>query len=144
MSLGNEKGMTLIEIMVVIVILGILATMVFTRVGGRTEQARRTKAVVEIRSLQNALALFRVDNGFYPSTEQGLDALVEPPGVGQTAISYSEDGYIDKVPLDPWKTPYIYICPGTQGPYDLESYGADGEDGGDGKFTDIESWDLEG
>ena len=143
MHLGNQKGMTLIEIMVVIVILGILATMVFTRVGGRTEQARRVKAVVEIRSLQNALELFRVDNGFYPTTEQGLDALVELPSMGQSAISYSEDGYIDKVPFDPWGYPYVYISPGTQGPYDLESYGPDGEDGGEGKWADIESWALD-
>lgn len=139
----RESGMTLIEIMVVVIILGILATMVFTRVTGRTEQARRTKAVVEIRAIQNALELFRVDNGFYPSTEQGIEALIEIPSTGQTALNYNEDGYLDKVPLDPWGSPYLYISPGSHGPYDLWSYGPDGEEGGEGRFADIMSWDLE-
>lgn len=140
---NSESGMTLIEIMVVVIILGILATMVFTRVAGRTDQARRTKAVVEIRSIQNALELFRVDNGFYPSTEQGIDALVMMPSTGQVALNYNEEGYLDKVPYDPWGSPYLYISPGSHGPYDLWSFGSDGEEGGEGTFEDILSWDLE-
>ena len=139
----RENGMTLIEIMVVVIILGILATMVFTRVTGRTEQARRIKAVVEIRAMQNALELFRVDNGFYPSTEQGIDALIAMPSTGQVALNYNEEGYLDKVPFDPWGSPYLYISPGARGPYDLWSYGPDGEEGGEGRFADIMSWDLE-
>lgn len=141
--LKDRKGITLIEMMVVIVILGILATIIFTRVSDRPEQARRTKAQVEIRSMQTALELFKLDNGFYPSTEQGLEALVEPPSTGKEPISYPESGYIDKVPLDPWKNPYVYVCPGQYGDYDLESYGADGQDGGQGNDKDVESWNLE-
>ena len=139
----NEKGITLIEMMVVIVILGILATIIFTRVSDRPEQARRTKAAVEIRSLQTALELYKLDNGFYPSTEQGLEALVTAPSSGRAPRSYPESGYIDKAPLDPWGTYYVYISPGLQGEYDLESYGTDGEDGGEGTDKDIESWNLE-
>ncbi len=141
--LKDRKGITLIEMMVVIVILGILATIIFTRVSDRPEQARRTKAQVEIRSMQTSLELFKLDNGFYPSTEQGLESLVDMPSTGKIPISYPESGYIPKVPLDPWKNAYIYIAPGQFGDYDLESFGADGEDGGEGHDKDIESWNLE-
>ena len=142
-TLTNQKGITLIEMMVVIVILGILATVIFTRVSDRPEQARRTKAQVEIRELQTSLELFKLDNGFYPTTEQGLDALVTAPTTGKAPRNYPESGYLDKLPLDPWGTPYVYICPGLHGEYDLESYGADEEDGGEGKNKDVESWNLE-
>ncbi len=141
-TLTNQKGITLIEMMVVIVILGILATIIFTRVGGRPEQARRTKAQVEIRELQTSLELFKLDNGFYPTTEQGLNALVSQPTTGKIPQHYPESGYLDKLPMDPWGNPYVYICPGMHGEYDLESYGADGEDGGEGKNKDVESWNL--
>jgi general secretion pathway protein G len=141
--LTNRAGITLIEMMVVIVILGILATVIFTRVSDRPEQARRTKAQVEIRELQTALELFKLDNGFYPTTEQGLDALVSPPTTGKIPKNYPESAYLDKLPTDPWGSPYVYISPGVHGEYDLESYGADEEDGGEGKNEDIESWNLE-
>jgi general secretion pathway protein G len=141
--LKDNKGITLIEMMVVIVILGILATIIFTRVSDRPEQARRTKAAVEIRQLQTALELFKLDNGFYPGTEQGLEALVSAPTSGRVPHNYPESGYIDKIPLDPWKSPYVYISPGMHGEYDLESYGFDGQDGGDAKAKDIESWNLD-
>lgn len=140
--LKDQKGITLIEMMVVIVILGILATIIFTRVSDRPEQARRTKAAVEIRSLQTALELYKLDNGFYPSTEQGLDALVAPPSSGRIPQHYPESAYLDKVPPDPWGGEYVFISPGLQSEYDLESFGADGEDGGEGKDKDIESWNL--
>lgn len=140
--LTNRNGITLIEMMVVIVILGILATIIFTRVSDRPEQARRTKAQVEIRQLQTALELFKLDNGFYPTTEQGLDALVTPPTTGKIPKNYPESAYLDKIPADPWKNPYVYISPGQHGEYDLESYGADEEDGGEGKNEDVESWNL--
>jgi general secretion pathway protein G len=140
--LTNPKGITLIEMMVVIVILGILATVIFTRVSDRPEQARRTKAQVEIRELQTALELFKLDNGFYPTTEQGLDSLVSPPTTGKVPKNYPESGYLDKLPTDPWGSPYVYISPGLHGEYDLESYGADEEDGGEGKNEDVESWNL--
>jgi general secretion pathway protein G len=142
-TLTDQKGITLIEMMVVIVILGILATVIFTRVSDRPEQARRTKAQVEIRELQTSLELFKLDNGFYPTTEQGLDALVSAPTTGKTPKHYPESGYLDKLPLDPWGSPYVYISPGLHGEYDLESYGADEEDGGEGKNEDVESWNLQ-
>ena len=138
----DQKGITLIEMMVVIVILGILATVIFTRVSDRPEQARRTKAQVEIRALQTSLELFKLDNGFYPTTEQGLEALVTQPTTGKIPKNYPESGYLDKLPEDPWGTPYVYVCPGLHGDYDLESYGADNEAGGEGKNEDIESWNF--
>ena len=141
--LANRKGITLIEMMVVIVILGILATVIFTRVGDRPEQARRTKAQVEIRELQTSLELFKLDNGFYPTTEQGLEALVTQPTTGKIPKNYPESGYLDKLPADPWGNPYVYISPGVHGDYDLESYGFDEEDGGEGKNEDIESWNIQ-
>lgn len=140
---SNQKGITLIEMMVVIVILGILATIIFTRVGDRPEQARRTKAQVEIRQLQTSLELFKLDNGFYPTTEQGLNALVSQPTTGKIPKHYPESGYLDKLPTDPWGNDYVYIAPGMHGDYDLEAYGPDGEDGGEGKNEDVESWNLE-
>jgi len=139
----NQKGITLIEIMVVVIILGIIGTVIFTRVADRPEQARRTKATVEIRQMQTALEMFKLDNGFYPTTEQGLAALVSIPATGKIPNNYPESGYIEKERPDPWKNPYVYICPGSHGDYDLESYGADGADGGTGKGEDIESWNIE-
>jgi len=140
---ANNRGITLIEMMVVIVILGILATIIFTRVSDRPEQARRTKAAVEIRQIQTALELFKLDNGFYPSTDQGLESLVSAPTSGRAAYNYPDRGYLDKIPLDPWRNAYVYICPGAHGEYDLESYGFDGQDGGEDKGKDIESWSLD-
>ncbi len=139
----GRSGITLIEMMVVIVILGILATIIFTRVSDRPEQARRTKAAVEIRQIQTALELFKLDNGFFPSTEQGLEALVTRPTTGKIPANYPESGYLEKVPRDPWGNPYVYVCTGAHGDYDLLSYGADGEAGGDGKNRDVESWNLD-
>jgi general secretion pathway protein G len=139
----NQKGFTLIEIMVVVVILGILAAVVFPRLAGRPEEARRTKAEVDIKSLEEALALFKVDNGFYPSTEQGLAALVRKPETGRIPNRYHEGGYIKKVPKDPWGNTYVYLSPGLHDDYDLISFGADGESGGEGKDADVQSWEIE-
>lgn len=138
-------GFTLIEIMVVVVILGILAGLIIPRIMERPEEARRVKAKMQIESLEAALKLYKLDNGFYPSTEQGLKALVEKPVIGQIPQNWREGGYLEskEIPLDPWGHPFVYICPGLHGTdYDLESYGADGEDGGEGKYADIESWNL--
>ena len=142
---GHSRGFTFIELMVVMVILGILATLVVPRIMGRPEEARRLKAKVQIGSIETALKLFRLDNGYYPTTEQGLEALVEAPAVGRLPISWREGGYLEKgkVPKDPWKNEYIYLSPGVQGDYDLSSYGPDGEPGGEGKDADINSWELE-
>ncbi len=141
----NNLGFTLIELMVVIVILGILAGLIVPRIMGRPEEAKRAKAIIQIESLETTLKLYKLDNGSYPSTEQGLQALVEPPEVGNLPRNWREGGYLEKgkIPKDPWKNEYIYLCPGTQGDYDIISYGADGEPGGEGKNKDITSWDVE-
>jgi len=136
-------GFTLIEIMVVIVILGILAGLVVPRLTDKPERARVVKAKLQIESLVTALKEFKLDNGFYPSTEQGLEALVDKPSIGRTPRSYPPDGYLDKVPKDPWGNAYIYISPGEHGDFDLLSLGADGEEGGEGFDADIGHWQLE-
>jgi len=133
-------GFTLIELMIVVVILGLLATVVMPRILNRPEQARRMKAKIDIRNIESALALFKADTGRFPTTSEGLQALVSNPGIK----GYNEDGYLDKVPVDPWGNKYVYISPGLHNrDYDLESYGKDGEDGGTGDDADIESWNLE-
>jgi len=139
----NQRGFTLIEIMVVVVILGILAGIVVPKLLERPEEARRTKAAVQIRSLEEALGLFKLDNGFYPATEQGLKALVERPSTGRIPSRFRDGGYIKKVPADPWGQPYLYLSPGTHGDFDLFSYGPDGESGGDGNNADIGNWNID-
>lgn len=141
--LNDNRGFTLIEIMVVVVILGILAGIVVPRLLDRPEEARRTKAAVQIKSLEEALGLFKLDNGFYPSTEQGLQALVSKPDSGRIPSKYRAGGYIKKVPQDPWDNAYLYLSPGAHGDFDLISYGPDGESGGEGDNADIESWNLD-
>lgn len=136
------SGFTLIELMVVIVILGLLATIIMPKILDRPEQARRLKAKVQIRNFQSALALFKTDTGRFPTTSQNLEALVNDPGLK----GWKQGGYIEggKVPLDPWGNPYMYLCPGVHGEdYDIESYGKDGEDGGTGDDADIESWNID-
>jgi general secretion pathway protein G len=140
---NNQRGFTLIEIMVVVVILGILAGIVVPRLLDEPEKARRTSAATQIRSFEEALGIFKLDNGFFPSTEQGLQALVEKPNVGRIPARYKEGGYIKKIPQDPWGQPYLYISPGVHGDYDLFSYGPDGESGGEGENADIANWDLD-
>ena len=142
---GGTFGFTLIELMVVIVILGILAGLIIPRIMGRPEEARRMKARVQIESIETSLKLYKLDNGYYPGTEQGLQALIEPPAVGQLPRAWREGGYLEKgkVPKDPWANEYVYLCPGIHGDYDLISYGADGEPGGEDKDQDINNWELE-
>ncbi len=142
-TLRNQKGFTLIEIMVVVVILGILAAIVVPRLLERPDEARRVKAKADIKGLEEALGLFRLDNTFYPTTEQGLKALVSKPEVGRIPTKYPEGGYLKKVPQDPWGNDYAYLSPGVHDDFDLISYGADGEPGGEGNNADIQSWDLE-
>ena len=141
--LKGTKGFTLIEIMVVVVILGILAGIVVPRLLDEPEKARRTSAATQIRSLEEALGMFKLDNGFYPSTEQGLESLVNKPSVGRIPTRYKEGGYIKKIPLDPWGQPYLYLSPGSHGDFDLFSYGPDGESGGEGDNADISNWNIE-
>lgn len=141
----NDKGFTLIELMVVIVILGILAGLIMPRIMSRPDEARQAKARIQIESLETALKLYKLDTGSYPTTEQGLQALVAPPEVGELAKKWREGGYLEKgnVPRDPWDNDYLYLSPGAKGDYDIISYGADGELGGDGKNSDITNWDTE-
>jgi general secretion pathway protein G len=135
------RGFTLIELMIVVVILGLLATMVMPKILDKPEQARRTKAKVDMRSLESALALFKTDTGRFPTTSEGLQALVGNAGLRGSA----KDGYLERVPADPWGNRYIYLSPGVHAKdYDLVSYGKDGEQGGTGDNADIESWNLEG
>lgn len=139
----NQRGFTLIEILVVVTILGILAAIVVPRILERPEQARRTKATVDIKGIEESLGLFKLDNGFYPSTEQGLQALVVKPQTGRIPSRYPEHAYLRKVPVDPWGSPYVYLSPGVHGQYDIISYGADGEPGGEGNDADVNSWELD-
>lgn len=135
------RGFTLIELMIVVVILGLLATTVMPKILSRPDQARQTKATVDIRAIQSALAMFKTDVGRFPTTAEGLQALVTNPGLK----GFNSDGYLERVPTDPWGNPYIYISPGLHSKdYDLKSLGKDGEDGGSGKDADIESWNLQG
>jgi len=142
-AMKSERGFTLIEIMVVVVILGILAAVVVPRFLNRPDEARRTRAGVDIKAIESALGMFKVDNGFFPSTEQGLKALVEKPSTGRIPSKFAEGGYLKKVPVDPWGSAYAYLSPGAHGTYDLLSYGADGQPGGEGNDADIESWNLD-
>jgi general secretion pathway protein G len=141
----NQRGFTLIELMVVIVILGILAGLIIPRIMGRPEEARRMKARVQMESIETALKLYKLDNGSYPTTEQGLQALVEAPTVGQLPKAWRDGGYLEKgkVPKDPWENEYIYLSPGVNSDFDLISYGADGEPGGEDINKDINNWELE-
>ena len=143
-QLSNKRGFTLIEIMVVIVILALLAALVGPKILGRTDDAKIQTTKTQIRSLESALKLYKLDNGVYPTTEQGLNSLVAKPTVGVIPKNYKEGGYIEskQVPKDGWGNDYIYVSPGEHGDYDLSSYGADGVKGGEGKNSDIGSWDI--
>ncbi len=141
----GRRGFTLIELMVVIVILGILAGLIIPRIMGRPDEARRAKARIMVEGIETALKLYRLDNGFYPTTEQGLRALTEAPTMPPVPRNWREGGYLEKgkVPKDPWGNDFVYLCPGSHGEFDLMSYGADGQPGGDGKNKDINNWENE-
>lgn len=141
----NENGFSFIELMVVVVILGILAGMIVPRYMGRTDDAKVIKAKVDISAIETSLKLYHLDNGFYPTTEQGLMALIEKPTTEPIPLRWSENGYLDKrsIPKDPWGREYLYLSPGVNGDYDILSYGADGVPGGEGKNQDIKSWEIE-
>ena len=138
-------GFTLIEIMVVVMIIGMLAALVGVRVYDRFSMAQHKVTAGQVRNLMTAMDSYFLDNGRYPTTEQGLQALVQKPSSSPVPKNYPANGYLDTVPADPWGNEYIYCSPGVQGgPYSLESYGADGMDGGEGENADIESWNLGG
>ena len=140
----SQRGFTLIEIMVVVVILGVLAAIIVPKFLGRPDEAKVTKAQVDIKSLEEALGLFKLDNGFYPSTEQGLKALVEKPEIGRIPEKFQAGGYLKRVPNDPWGAPFVYLSPGVHSrDFDLISYGADGQPGGENFDADIKSWEID-
>lgn len=140
----RSTGFTLIEVMVVVAILGILAALVVPRIMDRPDEARIVKARNDIRVLSNQLDLYRLDNYVYPSTDQGLEALVNRPGGQPEAPNWKSGGYLDRLPMDPWGRPYQYLQPGQHGEFDLYSLGADGRPGGEGSDADIGNWNLDG
>ena len=137
-----QRGFTLIEIMVVVVIMGILAALVVPKLMGRADDARITAAKQDIATLMQALKLYKLDNQRYPTTEQGLQALISKPTSGPAANGWKAGGYVEKLPKDPWGGQYQYLSPGVKGEVDVFSYGADGQPGGTGNDADIGSWDL--
>jgi general secretion pathway protein G len=139
---ARQNGFTLIEIMVVVVILGILAALVVPKIMSRPDEARVVAARQDIGALAQALKLYRLDNKRYPSTEQGLQALVSKPGQAPIPEGWKNGGYIEKLPQDPWGHPYQYLNPGLRGEIDIFSYGADSAPGGEGLDADIGNWQL--
>ena len=138
----DSRGFTLIEVMVVVAILAILAAIIVPRIMGRPEEAKRTKAQIDIKGIEEALNLYKLDNGVYPTTEQGLEALVEKPGTPPLPLKWRDGGYLSRVPQDPWGRPYLYLCPGEHGDFDVYSLGPSGEPGGEGKNAGVQSWNL--
>jgi general secretion pathway protein G len=139
---ASAAGFTLIEILVVIVILGILAALVVPRVLERPDEARVIAAKSDIATIMGALKLYRLDNQRYPTTEQGLGALVARPTQVPVPPNWKPNGYLERLPKDPWGNPYQYLNPGLRGEIDVYSFGADAQPGGAGTDADIGSWDL--
>lgn len=145
-SSRRTEGFTLIELMVVILILGLLVGIVGFNFLGRADDARITAASLQMKTLVSALQLYRLDNGRYPTTEEGLEALVRPPASGSVARNWPQGGYLEggQVPLDPWGNRYVYVSPGRSGrDIEIKSLGADGQEGGEGVNADIESWNVQ-
>jgi general secretion pathway protein G len=141
-SLRAARGFTLIEIMVVVVIIGLLAAVILPNVFGNVERAQISKAKSDIQAIETALTMYKLDNYKYPSTDLGLTALSQRPN-DPTVRNWREGGYIKRISNDPWGTPYQYVFPGTRGQeYDLYSFGADGQEGGEGPNADIGNWNL--
>jgi general secretion pathway protein G len=140
---SRQRGFTLIEIMVVVVIIGLLTAVVTTQVMGRVDDARANKVQQDIKALELALQMYRLDNSRYPTTDQGLMALVQKPTVEPIPSSWRPGGYLQRYSKDPWKEDYIYVSPGEHGEYDLYSLGADKKEGGEGPDADIGNWNLD-
>jgi general secretion pathway protein G len=142
-SLGRrlQRGFTLVEIMVVVVIIGILGALVVPKLLGRTGESRVAAAKVDIATLKQALNLYKLDNQRYPTTDQGLQALMQKPTSGPAATGWKAGGYLEKLPKDPWGNPYQYLSPGIHGEVDVFSLGADGQPGGTGEDADVGSWE---
>jgi len=139
-NITKQQGFTLIEIIVVVVIIGILATFIAPKFLGRTDEARITKAKTDIQALESALDLYKLDNYAYPTTDQGLEALVEKPTSDPVPANW-KDGYIKKLRKDAWQRDYLYLNPGEHGAIDIYTLGADGVEGGEDANADIGNWD---
>lgn len=140
----NAAGLTLLEIMVVVVIMGMIAGIVAKVVTDRIESARVETAKTQIAEFAGALELFYLDNSFYPATDQGLEALVTKPTSGREPVKWPERGYMTAIPADPWGHEYVYVSPGSNAPFEIISLGRDGVEGGEGFDADIASWELAG
>jgi general secretion pathway protein G len=142
---NSNNGFTLIELMVVIVILSVLAVWVAPKIMGRPDQAKQVKARVDMQGYETALKLYKLDNGSYPTTEQGLEALISKPDSGKVPKNWRSGGYIDKgkIAKDSWGNDFLYLSPGVHSDFDITSYGADGEPGGEEYNADINNWEIE-
>src|SRR5208283_2084518 len=139
-----DSGFTLLEIIVVVFILSLLVAIVAPKIMGKTDDAKIAETKVQIRNFETALKMYKLDNGYYPTTEQGLDALINKPATGQIPTAYRDGGYLEqhKIPMDAWGNPYVYLSPGAHGDFDIISFGADGKEGGEGKDADITNYNM--
>lgn len=142
-SRGRQSGFSLIEIMVVVIIIGLLASIVAPQVLNRADEARVQKVKSDFKSIQTGLKMYRIDNYSYPTSEQGLQALVERPTMAPQPRNWDESGYLEQLPRDPWGNPYLYLSPGESHDYNIYTLGADGVSGGEDQNADISVWDEE-
>ncbi len=138
---SKQGGFSLIEILVVLVIMGLLISVVAPMVLNRADEARIQKVYADFKSIETALKIYRLDNYNYPTTEQGLQALIKPSSLNPQPRNFKEDGYLAEVPMDPWGRPYLYLSPGENSQVDIYTLGADGISGGDDQSTDIGNWE---
>ncbi|MCE5201217.1 MAG: type II secretion system major pseudopilin GspG [Synergistaceae bacterium] len=140
-AIRRHRGFTLIEIMIVVVIIGLLSALVGPRLIGQSDDAKRKTTATQIAQLEQVLGLFHLDNGFYPTTDQGLEALVKELTMPPEPLNYKKGGYMKKVPKDAWGREFFYECPGEHGDFDIISYGSDGKEGGEDSAADIKNWE---
>ena len=143
MKARTNAGFSLVEILVVLVIMGLLISVVAPTVLNRADEARVQKAQADFKAIETALKIYRLDNYVYPTTEQGLEALVEPSTLDPEPRNFKQGGYLEEVPVDPWGKPYLYLSPGEHGEIDIYTYGADGLSGGEDQAADIGNWKVE-